>query len=204
MYKQLILASGLGWGLALSPGAMAKPESDSSFESRHGVQAERDSRHDDRRWDRREDNRREARRDDNHDWRGEARRNQGQRYEDRRRSEHRDEHRDEHRGEHRREARDDRRHDDRYSHHDHDRYYHHDRHRSRSNDRSHRYGHARWHRGDRIPDHYRSHRYVVHDYHAHRLYSPPRGHHWVRVDNDFVLTAVTTGVIVAVIYGALY
>ncbi len=199
MYKQLILASTLGWSLALSPSAMAKPEPTTSFESRHGVQAERDDRRDNRRDDHREDDRRDARRDDNNNWRGETHRDNRQHYDNRRREDHR---RDD-----RRDARDDRGHDNRPNHgryHNDDRHPHYDRHRSDAHDRSNRYGHARWRRGERMPDHYRTHRYVVHDYHAHRLYSPPRGHHWVRVDNDFVLTAVATGVIAAVIYGAIY
>ena len=63
------------------------------------------------------------------------------------------------------------------------------------------YKHRDWHHGDRLPVVYQSSRYVVNDYHSYRLQAPPRGHHWVRVDNDVVLTAVTTGVIAAVVYG---
>ena len=58
-----------------------------------------------------------------------------------------------------------------------------------------------WHHGDRMPSAYRSSRYIVNDYHNYHLHAPPRGHHWVRVDNDVVLTAITTGVVVAVVYG---
>jgi Ni/Co efflux regulator RcnB len=56
-----------------------------------------------------------------------------------------------------------------------------------------------WHRGERLPPAYYSNRYVVRNYSAYRLRSPPRGYQWVRVERDVVLTAVTTGVIVAVV-----
>lgn len=63
------------------------------------------------------------------------------------------------------------------------------------------YYHRQWHRGERLPVVYRESRYVVRDYHHYHLDAPPRGHHWVRVDNDVLLTAVTTGVVAAVVYG---
>jgi Ni/Co efflux regulator RcnB len=31
------------------------------------------------------------------------------------------------------------------------------------------------------------------------LYPPPYGYHWVRVDNDVVLAAITTGIVLAVV-----
>ncbi|HEU4961894.1 MAG TPA: RcnB family protein, partial [Sphingomonas sp.] len=36
-----------------------------------------------------------------------------------------------------------------------------------------------------------------------RLYAPPRGYHWVQSGNDAVLVAITSGLIGAVIGGAL-
>jgi len=57
-----------------------------------------------------------------------------------------------------------------------------------------------WRYGDRVPTAYRNHRYVVNDYRVYQLAPPPRGHQWLRVDNDVVLTAITTGVIAAVVY----
>lgn len=72
----------------------------------------------------------------------------------------------------------------------------------------HAYGHYKnWHdrgehegwyrRGGHLPVEYRSTRYVVYDWRAARLREPPRGYHWVRSDNgDFLLVAITTGVIV--------
>jgi Ni/Co efflux regulator RcnB len=44
------------------------------------------------------------------------------------------------------------------------------------------------HRGDRVPD-----------YRKHGLKAPPRGHEWRRVDNQYVLIAVASGVISSVI-----
>ncbi|MCC4597339.1 RcnB family protein [Xanthomonas campestris pv. phormiicola] len=44
------------------------------------------------------------------------------------------------------------------------------------------------HRGDRVPD-----------YRKRGLKAPPRGHEWRRVDNQYVLIAVATGVISSVI-----
>ncbi|VVT11273.1 Regulator RcnB of Ni and Co efflux [Sphingomonas sp. EC-HK361] len=40
-------------------------------------------------------------------------------------------------------------------------------------------------------------------YRDRRLYAPPRGYHWVRSGNDAVLVAVASGLIGAVIGGAL-
>ncbi|SEB24109.1 RcnB family protein [Variovorax sp. YR216] len=58
---------------------------------------------------------------------------------------------------------------------------------------------AQWHRGDRLPVAYRGPGYVVNDWHAHRLYAPPRGYQWVGVGGDFVLAAVATGLIAQII-----
>jgi Ni/Co efflux regulator RcnB len=52
-----------------------------------------------------------------------------------------------------------------------------------------------WHRGGRLPQTYRSHQYVVNDWHGHHLNAPPRGYQWVQVGNDYVLAAVATGII---------
>ncbi|TCV92164.1 Ni/Co efflux regulator RcnB [Luteibacter rhizovicinus] len=55
------------------------------------------------------------------------------------------------------------------------------------------YGHyGHWERGHR----YDGPRYIVYDYRGYRLRPPPRGYHWVRSDNnDFLLVAIATGVI---------
>lgn len=51
------------------------------------------------------------------------------------------------------------------------------------------YGH--WERGHR----YYGRNVVVYDYGSYRLRPPPRGYHWVRENNDFLLVAIATGII---------
>jgi Ni/Co efflux regulator RcnB len=55
-----------------------------------------------------------------------------------------------------------------------------------------------FHRGEQLPSAYRSKSYVV-NYHTYGLRAPPRGYQYVRVNNDVVLTAITTGIIASVI-----
>ncbi|HBK46912.1 MAG TPA: hypothetical protein DDZ67_10875 [Xanthomonadaceae bacterium] len=50
---------------------------------------------------------------------------------------------------------------------------------------------AQDHRGERVPD-----------YRKHGLKKPPKGHEWRKVDNQYVLIAVATGVIASVIANA--
>ncbi len=52
-----------------------------------------------------------------------------------------------------------------------------------------------FHRGDRLPPQYHHRNYVVDDWRGHRLSAPPRGYHWVQVGSDYVLVAITTGII---------
>ncbi|OOG49422.1 RcnB family protein [Rhodanobacter sp. C01] len=56
------------------------------------------------------------------------------------------------------------------------------------------YGRPHWQRGHR----YDGPTYVVRDYGHYRLRQPPRGYHWVRANNDFLLVAVATGIILDV------
>lgn len=56
-------------------------------------------------------------------------------------------------------------------------------------------------KGGRLPSEYRNRQYVVDDWRGHRLSAPPRGHHWVQTGNDYVLTAIATGVIANIILG---
>lgn len=51
------------------------------------------------------------------------------------------------------------------------------------------------HKGGRLPPEYRNRQYVVNDWRGHRLSAPPRGYHWVQTGSDYVLVAITTGVI---------
>jgi Ni/Co efflux regulator RcnB len=69
--------------------------------------------------------------------------------------------------------------------------------------RPHGYLVRRWQGGDRLPYAYRGRQYYV-DYHQYHLNPPPRGYRWVRVDNDVVLAAITTGVILSVVQGFYY
>jgi len=62
-----------------------------------------------------------------------------------------------------------------------------------------------WQRGQRF-DRNRAQNYRELDYRQYRgrhLYAPPRGYHWVRSGNDAVLVAVSSGIIGAVLAGAL-
>lgn len=72
------------------------------------------------------------------------------------------------------------------------------RHYGRSHRVTHRYPapryvvrHNRWARGHR----YHGPNYVVSNYGYYRLRPPPRGYHWVRANNDYLLVAIATGVI---------
>jgi Ni/Co efflux regulator RcnB len=56
-----------------------------------------------------------------------------------------------------------------------------------------------WSRGDKLPAQYRSNQYVVSDWKANRLRKPPRGYHWVRANNQYVLAALASGVIADII-----
>lgn len=119
----------------------------------------------------------------------------------------RGDYRNDHRDDHRRHDRHNNRHDNRRN--SHDNGWHGERERRWTGDRyrinvyqaPRGYVRHHWRYGDRVPAGYRNSRYVVHDYRSYRLQAPPRNHHWLRVDNDVVLTAVTTGVVAAVVYG---
>jgi Ni/Co efflux regulator RcnB len=52
-----------------------------------------------------------------------------------------------------------------------------------------------WSRGDRLYHEYWGPNYYVDDWQAYHLRRPPRGYRWVHVDNDFLLVAITTGII---------
>jgi Ni/Co efflux regulator RcnB len=65
-------------------------------------------------------------------------------------------------------------------------------------DRGHSEG---WYKkGGHMPAEYNSGSYAVTDWRGNHLRQPPRGYHYVRSDNgDFLLVAVTTGVIASII-----
>jgi Ni/Co efflux regulator RcnB len=54
-------------------------------------------------------------------------------------------------------------------------------------------------RGQRLSQEYRDNRYVVNDWRARRLSAPPRGQHWVRAGDDYVLASIATGIIAQVL-----
>lgn len=85
-------------------------------------------------------------------------------------------------------------HDD--GHHDHDDRWHGDDHgRHLGWDRHYR-------RGERLPERYRGPEFYVSDYARYHLYAPPAGYRWIRGDNgEFVLVAMTTGLIVQELLG---
>ncbi len=66
-------------------------------------------------------------------------------------------------------------------------------------------GNHAWQRGQRFDQRYAQNYREVdwRQYRGRRLYAPPRGYHWVRSGNDAVLVAVTSGIIGAVLAGAL-
>jgi len=106
------------------------------------------------------------------------------------------------------ERRDDRRDDrfDRRNDRRNDRFDRRDDRRDARNDRrfqnNHRYYNARspeFRRGHYIPYEYRHRQYYVVDHRGHRLAPPPRGHQWVQVGSDYVLIAITTGLIANII-----
>jgi Ni/Co efflux regulator RcnB len=66
------------------------------------------------------------------------------------------------------------------------------------------YHHRHWRHGDHLPRTYYSSSYIVRDYHTYRLSPPPHGHHWVRVNNDVVLAAIASGLVVSVVDGLFY
>ena len=60
-------------------------------------------------------------------------------------------------------------------------------------------GRPHWSRGDRLYRDYRGSQYYVNDWRRYNLRRPPRGYRWVRVDNDYMLVAITTGIIMDII-----
>jgi len=125
---------------------------------------------------RRNDNRPNASQQDRHDDRGDDRRDS------------RDDRRDDHGKDQRSERRDE--HSDRDRHHGRYGEYH----------RPNGYRDHRWARGERLPKAYYARSYVVVNYHERGWRQPPRGYHWVRVNDDVVLAAIATGVVLEVLF----
>ena len=65
-------------------------------------------------------------------------------------------------------------------------------------------GYRSWRRGDRLPSYYRN-SYAEVDWRRHHLRAPPRGYHWVRDDRgEYLLVALTTGIILGAILSNNY
>jgi Ni/Co efflux regulator RcnB len=58
-----------------------------------------------------------------------------------------------------------------------------------------------FYRGQRLPPEYRNRQYVVDDWRGHHLNPPPRGYHWVQTGGDYVLVAISTGIILQMLLG---
>jgi Ni/Co efflux regulator RcnB len=56
-----------------------------------------------------------------------------------------------------------------------------------------------WHQGDR----YNGNRVVVRDWGSHHLRQPPAGYEWVQNDNQYVLIAITSGIIASIIANSM-
>lgn len=58
-----------------------------------------------------------------------------------------------------------------------------------------------FYKGNRIPYEYRSRQYVVNDWRGHHLHAPPRGYQWVQTGPDYVLIAISSGIIMQIVLG---
>lgn len=117
--------------------------------------------------------------------------------------EHHHERRADERGD-RRDRREDRRDDDRRD----DREYRRDWHRERFDAGAYRrppgYYYRRWRRGDRLPRAFRAPVYLIPDAAVYHLRPPPPGYYWVRVNDNAVLAAIATGVVLDVVYDSIH
>jgi Ni/Co efflux regulator RcnB len=71
------------------------------------------------------------------------------------------------------------------------------------NNNGHRVGNHRWAKGQRFDRRQATNYRVINNYRGYRLNAPPRGYQWVQSGNDAVLIAITSGIIGAVIGGAI-
>ncbi|MCK5908725.1 MAG: RcnB family protein [Caulobacter sp.] len=62
--------------------------------------------------------------------------------------------------------------------------------------------HRLWVKGQRLDARYLDRAYYVGDWKRHGLRAPPRGYQWRKIDDQFVLAAVATGLIASVIITA--
>ncbi len=97
-------------------------------------------------------------------------------------------------------------HDGRDRGHGHDRGYDHgkkDKHASRHDNGRHNGRGAgpqhNFYKGGYIPREYRHKQYVVNDWRGRHLHAPPRGHQWVKTGPDYVLIAISSGIIAQIV-----
>jgi Ni/Co efflux regulator RcnB len=64
----------------------------------------------------------------------------------------------------------------------------------------HRGQYKKWARGQRLSTEYRTRGHYV-DYRSHHLRAPPRGYQWVQVDNNYMMVALTSGLIASIVAG---
>ena len=76
-----------------------------------------------------------------------------------------------------------------------------DRYEQGRHDNGNHYGQRKhsWARGERLPSSYYNDRGHYVDYRVYHLRQPPRGYQWVRVDDNYALVALTTGLIASII-----
>jgi Ni/Co efflux regulator RcnB len=77
-----------------------------------------------------------------------------------------------------------------------------DRRYDRNDYRPQRIEYRRWNKGQRFDSRY-AQNYRVIDARAYRLHDAPRGYRWVRSGNDAVMIGITTGLVAAVLAGAI-
>ncbi len=58
-----------------------------------------------------------------------------------------------------------------------------------------------WKKGQRLSRAERARYAEIRDYRRYRLSAPPRGYHWVRANNEYLLIGVASGVIASIIAG---
>ena len=61
--------------------------------------------------------------------------------------------------------------------------------------------HQQWQRGHVVEPRYRDDRYWVTDWRNRQLSAPPPDHRWLRINGDYVLVAIATGVITTILTG---
>jgi Ni/Co efflux regulator RcnB len=62
-----------------------------------------------------------------------------------------------------------------------------------------------WSRGHRFDwNYYRPHYHYVDNWSYYHLRRPPRGHRWVRIDGDYLLVAIATGIILEILANDRY